>query len=143
MALQDPSRLIGHTMNCLRDRQQGSGIRECVSGAFTDSLFPRRPERPEDLSNAGNCLVLFAGALGYAVFPHARRRPRADSLSVSTPLGAWPWAANQIRGNVRDSSWRHAGSLRSHCGYIHMGHSTNGQLPFSSLFPTLHGSGVV
>ena len=129
MASRDPSRLIGRVMDLLRDHPQGSPIWACFPGATNESLFPNSPETPVALSDVDYYLALLAGALEFAVFPHTRRLPRAESLGISTRSDAWQWVTNQIQENVNDGSRQHADSMGA-IAHTHMDRFANGQLPF-------------
>ena len=96
MATRDPTRLIGHIMDFLRDHPHGGAIWACACGAINDSLSPSNPEIAVDFSGADHYLALFAGALGFAVFPHTRRPARAEALGIMTRSDAWHWATKQV-----------------------------------------------
>ena len=70
--------------------------------------IPRRVDRNMDLGDAAVYLHFAAATLGFDLLPHASRRPQAGTLGIKSNVEPWKWAAEQVRGYVKDPNSEHA-----------------------------------
>ena len=91
------------------ENAQGSKFRARLLGDVERPLgIQPRGDRGVAWNNSTAHLQFFTMSLDFAVFPHAPRRPDAESLGVKSKLGLWKWAAQQVQDFLQDSDWRHA-----------------------------------
>ena len=105
MASGDPPRWTSQLARYLRGNPHGDAIWSCVISTINATVFAREHDLEADLSDTDVHLPFFAGALEYAIHPHARCLPHAGHLGLYTRANALNRATKEIKGNVRDGEW--------------------------------------
>ena len=89
MASRDPSRVITHLMDMLRENPHGEESRSGILGSVDNTASAREHDLKADLSDADKYFACFTGVLEFAISPRDRCPQYAASHGVRNRTLAW------------------------------------------------------